>query len=132
MLCKAGGLDKEDIGAIRVQDTESFVEIRAASVKTFLSSLGKKLRLEGGIVTQLESPPSIANSPRPKFEPRQKDRKPRKPKQNDGAPVQWNDDPKPRKKKPKKSGTPAPTPVGKANSKKNKARRAAATKPGNK
>ncbi len=135
MLCKAGGLDKEDIGAIRVQDTESFVEIRQASVKTFLSSLGKKLRLEGGIVTQLDSPPSIANSPRPKFEPRQKDRKPYKSKNKDTAPIQWNDDPKPRKKKPKKPGTPAPTPVGKANSKKNKARRAkeaAAGKPAKK
>ncbi|MBV1864483.1 MAG: DEAD/DEAH box helicase [Rhodobacteraceae bacterium] len=127
MLCKAGNISKEDIGAIRVADTESYVEISKGSVKTFLAAIGKNMRLEGGIVTQLDNPPALANTPRPSFSARQRDRKPPrgKPKtKSDSAPIDWDDAPTPRKKKPK--NTSAPTPAGKPNSKKNKARRAKA------
>jgi ATP-dependent RNA helicase DeaD len=128
MLCKAGGIQKEDIGAIRVADDESYVEIRKGSVDTFLASIGQNMRLEGGVVTKLDKPPAAANTPRPSFSARQKDRKPahrKSEKQN--APIDWNDAPAPRKKKPKKTGPKnpsVPTPKGKPNSKKNKARRA--------
>jgi len=144
MLCKAGGIEKDDIGAIRVAEHESYVEIRKPAVAGFLTTLGQKMRLEGGVVTQLDKPPAAAKSPRPSFSDRQRDRKPargkkeyhpdnrgenRKESKNTAAPVDWNDAPEPRKKKPKKTGPKnpsVPTPKGKANSKKNKARRALA------
>lgn len=148
MLCKAGGVEKDDIGAIRVAENESFFELRKASVADFLTAVGQKMRLEGGVVTQLDKPPAAAKTPRPSFSDRQRDRKPgrgkpeyrkdgRKDNRGDtrtdtrdekrGASIDWNDSPAPRKKNPKKTGpkNPAmPTPKGKANSKKNKARRA--------
>ncbi len=71
MLCKAGGLTKDDIGAIRVQTSQSFVEISKASLQQFLSTIGKNKTLEpGAVLTQLDTPPDIANSPRPAFSPK--------------------------------------------------------------
>jgi ATP-dependent RNA helicase DeaD len=78
MLCKAGGITKDDIGAIRVQQKESFIEIKKASVAEFVKTIGPNLRVEDdAVLTQLAKPPSIANSPRPSFSDRQqRDRKP--------------------------------------------------------
>ncbi|MGR3662301.1 MAG: DEAD/DEAH box helicase [Paracoccaceae bacterium] len=96
MLCKAGNITNDDIGAIRVQETESFVEISTSQVQNFLKSIGQNMRVESATVTQLAKPPSIANSPRPAFKA--------KPKRHvDTKPVEWNDDPTPRDRKPKKS-----------------------------
>jgi len=165
MLCKAGNLTKDDIGAIRVHATESFVEIRQASVAGFLSALGGNSEIEPGArVSQLDKAPDLSKSPRPSFgggkdkprgdrpaprreydkEPRAKDKAPRhkskaagEPREYDKAPkrartsdrpvekaapkpaekptparrhpdmmdpskpIDWNDAPEPRKKKPK-------------------------------
>jgi ATP-dependent RNA helicase DeaD len=109
MLCKAGNLTKDDIGAIRIQETESFVEIRKDAVAGFMSALGGKLEIEpGATISQLDTPPAIANSPRPKFnaKPGQKPREDRgeyKKPRHSAAPIDWNDDPNPRKRKPKTS-----------------------------
>ena len=165
MLCKAGNLTKDDIGAIRVQQDQSFVEIRNASVPTFLKSIGKAMTVEAGAtVTELADPPAAANEPRPAFVPR--DRKPhgkgKAPNRRqaeaktapDTGPIDWNDAPAPRQKKPKgttakakahprndreralpeggtkpqkpKSPGKKTTPIGKPTSKKNKARARAA------
>ncbi len=103
MLCKAGNLTKEDIGAIRIQQDHSFVEIRTASVPTFLANIGKNMEAEAGAtVTQLDKPPAAAKAPRPNFASKQRDRKRTNPDaQNNTSPIDWNDDPPPRKKKPK-------------------------------
>ena len=111
MLCKIGNLSKDDVGAIRVQQDESYVEIRAASVPKFLEGVGPKMKVEGGALTQLASPPAAANAPRPKFRPKPRDQKfegrsdegnrRTGPKPADTKPVDWNDSPTPRKKKPK-------------------------------
>ncbi|WP_147107484.1 DEAD/DEAH box helicase [Tateyamaria sp. syn59] len=176
ILCNAGDITKDDIGAIRITDDTSYVELKADSADGFVQALGPTLQIEGGAtVTRLEGVPDAARQPKPRFtpKPKQPDKRvwdenrsaapPRKPK-SDAAPVQWNDDPTPRKRKPKPSakpaaprkpkaetqlekaikdgsvkapkkprhkaggkGKPAGAPkVGKYNSKKNKARRAAA------
>ncbi len=66
MLCKAGNLTKDDIGAIRVQQTQSFVEIRQTSVESFLQALGGKAEIEpGAIVTQLDKAPDLGAATRP-------------------------------------------------------------------
>ena len=145
-LCKVGGITKDDIGAIRVQHTETLVEIRAGSVDGFLKSIGPKAEFDkNSPITQIKAPSAAQRGPKPKFVPKKST-----------GPVDWNDEPNPRHKKPKpandknkgkpkfakkarpedsrpdgvvtprkKGGGPNLAPaVGKANSKKNKARRA--------
>lgn len=66
MLCKMGDLTKEDIGAIRVRDRESFVEIRESAVKGFLKSIGPGMTVEDDApLTQLKEPPAGIRSARP-------------------------------------------------------------------
>ena len=122
MLCKVGNLTKEDFGAIRVQQDLSYVEIRKASVPQFLASVGQNMTVEAGAkLVQLDKAPAIANSPRPAFSPKGQDSgpKPRKPRHKDRAaspppkaadasPIDWNDEPVPRQKKPKKSAQRSP------------------------
>ena len=60
MLCRAGDITKSDIGAIRIQQDETFAEIRESSLKGFLSALGTEMVLDDGSkLTQLDSPPNI-------------------------------------------------------------------------
>jgi len=154
MLCKAGDITKDDIGAIRIQQDASYIEIRQESVAAFLAAIGPDMKVEDGAqMKRLDNPPSFAKSPRPgpargkprgdghrgkprDDGPRGKPRdagaprgKPRdeapareksqkySPLQNEGQesapkwdkpkpsgttkPVDWNDDPAPRVKKPK-------------------------------
>jgi ATP-dependent RNA helicase DeaD len=67
-LCKAGGLSKEDVGAIRVQKDQSFVQIRNAAVPAFLARVGETMVLEKDArLTQLASAPDLAaRGPGPK------------------------------------------------------------------
>jgi ATP-dependent RNA helicase DeaD len=63
MLCKSGDVSKGEIGAIRVQDGETFVELAPAAEARFLAALGKDGTLEGGIkVARLEGIPAGARS----------------------------------------------------------------------
>src|SRR6056297_3178143 len=47
MICKAGNLSKDDIGAIRIADDLSYIEIREASVPGFLAAIGEGMVIEG-------------------------------------------------------------------------------------
>ncbi|SMC77705.1 DEAD/DEAH box helicase [Primorskyibacter flagellatus] len=61
LLCRAGNIDKSAIGAIRVQDSETFVELTKASTAGFVSALGPDGLLEEGITArQLDRAPDIA------------------------------------------------------------------------
>ncbi|WP_281954816.1 DEAD/DEAH box helicase [Pseudophaeobacter arcticus] len=60
MLCRAGDITKSDIGAIRIQQDESFAEIREAQVAGFLNSMGTDMVLDDGTkVTRLATPPNL-------------------------------------------------------------------------
>ena len=122
MLCKLGNISREDLGAIRIQPDASLIEIRESSVKQFLDAIGPKMTLEAGAkLTQLASPPKHERGPRGIVPPREKPKKPKqsearafeKPAKKDHPgttkPVDWNDDPKPRTKKPKPGAKPAGT-----------------------
>lgn len=66
MLCRLGDLTKDDVGAIRIQPSHSFVEILASSAPRFLSALGADMKVESGaVVTQLDSPPNLERGPKP-------------------------------------------------------------------
>ncbi len=58
MLCRAGNLGRSDVGAIRIQETETYVEVLESAAKTLLKALGSKRELEGGILlAPLAAPP---------------------------------------------------------------------------
>lgn len=110
MVCKAGGITKEAVGAIRIQQEASFVEIREADALRFMEKIGDPMRIEGAEVKKLDQPPSDTRGPkqhRGKPVPdRGKSGKPgaarKAPKSETGAPIDWNDAPEPKSKKPKK------------------------------
>ncbi|MGF0538565.1 DEAD/DEAH box helicase [Agrobacterium sp. ES01] len=65
MLCRHGKISKSDIGAIKLQAEESFVEIAEDSLDRFVSALGPNKTLERGItVTELEGTPDFSASPK--------------------------------------------------------------------
>ncbi len=93
MVCKAGGLTKDDIGAIRIADDLSYVEIRKGSVDGFLKTVGPAMKIEGSKdLVRLDKAPDLPAFSRPKFQrdgkgkPRPDDRKPRKPRSDGPAP----------------------------------------------
>lgn len=100
MLCKAGDITKDDIGAIRIADDLSYVEIRDTSVAGFLAAIGPEMKVEGSKeVVRLDKAPDLPAFERPKSNRGFKS-KPRAAK-TDTAPVDWNDAPTPRRRKPK-------------------------------
>ena len=63
LLCRAGRIGKDDIGAIRVQQGETFVELAEASVPGFLSAIGADGLLENGITARrIEGMPDIGRA----------------------------------------------------------------------
>ncbi|WP_291737621.1 helicase-related protein, partial [Leisingera sp. F5] len=65
MLCKAGNIDRDVIGAIRIQENETFAEISQDAVDGFLKALGGKTELEpGAVLTQLSEAPDLGPAPR--------------------------------------------------------------------
>ncbi|WP_281984508.1 DEAD/DEAH box helicase [Thalassorhabdomicrobium marinisediminis] len=149
VVCKAGDLSRDDIGAIRIQKDASYVEIRQSAVPGFLSAIGPDMTLEKGMsITQLAQPPKLEprgprpDKPRfdkPRFDKGKSDRpkphrgsdkpgwsgnsddaprnaprdvKSAKPKtKGTTTPVDWNDAPTPKPKKPKPDAARADAPA---------------------
>ena len=89
MICKAGDITKDDIGAIRIADDLSYVEIRENSVEGFLAAIGPEMKIEGSKdIVRLDKAPDLGNFHRAKPERSPKgrlgDRKAGKPR-GDGA-----------------------------------------------
>lgn len=151
MVCGAGDLSKDDIGAIRIQQDHSLVQIKESSVARLLNAVGPSMELEKGVtLTKLDKAPDFdrgarpaANrgpkperkpygdkperksyDDRPKREPREERAKPAveaaqevaaKPASKSAAPIDWNDAPTPRARKPKPADRkPAGKPYGKS------------------
>ncbi len=79
MICKAADLTKDDIGAIRIQKTESYVQIRQASVPAFLTAVGPEMVLEKTAkLRQLDEAPVLERKDsafaKPMGKPRRNDR----------------------------------------------------------
>ncbi|SEW07100.1 ATP-dependent RNA helicase DeaD [Cognatiyoonia koreensis] len=61
MICKAGDITKREIGAIRIQPNETFVEIREDAVPGFLKAVGNDMRLENqATLKALDGVPQIS------------------------------------------------------------------------
>ncbi|MDA0241084.1 MAG: DEAD/DEAH box helicase, partial [Proteobacteria bacterium] len=64
MLCRAGEITNREIGAIRIQETITFVELTAGSVDKFLEALGPSRKLEKTItVDRLKEMPAVLSDP---------------------------------------------------------------------
>lgn len=60
MICKAGGITKNEIGAIRIQPNETYVEISEPAVAGFLKSIGGDMKLENqATLSPLDGPPQL-------------------------------------------------------------------------
>lgn len=93
MLCRTGGITKREIGAIKMQPEETFVQIAADWADRFLAAIGPERKLQNNIaVKRLDGTPDLSragyqepqpdkkphrgkrtfdqNAPRPKFEKR--------------------------------------------------------------
>ena len=106
LLCRTGGLDKDAIGAIRVQDAETYVEITAGSVDAFIAGLGDGGTLEDGVTARLmDGAPDLQSGPRPERSerPARADRsdRPDRPARPRPAPSDRPSGPKPKWDKPK-------------------------------
>lgn len=91
MLCRAGDISGDDIGALRIQDDHTYVEILAASAPGFRNALGPDMVVEdGAVLTALNGVPDIAKGPARGGrddrggKPNYKDRAPRKPRDHAG------------------------------------------------
>jgi ATP-dependent RNA helicase DeaD len=68
-ICRAGDLTKNEIGAIKMQADETFVEIAAANAERFMQKLGKDGMMERGIrVTRLDSAPDFSSFKRESYD----------------------------------------------------------------
>ena len=74
MLCRTGGITKREIGAIKMQPEESFVQIAADWADRFFTAIGPEHRLQGNIVVKrLNGLPDLTKAG---FAPPPSDRKP--------------------------------------------------------
>ncbi|WP_458792470.1 DEAD/DEAH box helicase [Yoonia sp. MH D7] len=103
MICTAGGITKSEIGAIRIQPNETFVEISEPAVAGFLKSVGSAMSLENQAkLTALDGPPQLGERG-PRVGKRDYDDKPRAPREDRGP----REDRAPRK--PRDTSTPPPS-----------------------
>ena len=59
MLCRAGHITKRDIGAIKIQQTETFVELAPDCVEQFLAAIGPSRKVEKTVtVDAVDGPPA--------------------------------------------------------------------------
>ncbi|WP_170755801.1 DEAD/DEAH box helicase [Ruegeria lacuscaerulensis] len=158
MICKAGNITKSDVGAIRIAETETYIEIRESSVAGFLEAIGPEMTIESTkAIVQLDAAPDFHAAGKPSFKrgekskkefaktgkkpPRSVEPKPAKAwkKPERKSPDTPKTDAKPKRNsgkagdqaaKPPRRPKGPPPPKGKPSSKKNRAR-AAAAKGGN-
>lgn len=108
MICKAGGINKRQIGTIKIEQRETYVEIDAASLDGFLAHLDQDGRLEKNIrVINVgnaapQRPPHHDERPRREERPRRDER----PKRAERAAPQNTPPPRKNKKKNRQAETP--------------------------
>ncbi|WEZ82998.1 DEAD/DEAH box helicase [Rhizobium sp. 32-5/1] len=90
MLCRIGKISKQEIGAIKMQQDETYVQIAADWAERFVSAIGPKRALEKGItVTQLDGTPDLGGGARKPYAGKSA---------NAGPKPDWKADGKPKRK----------------------------------
>jgi ATP-dependent RNA helicase DeaD len=104
MICKAGDITKNEIGAIRIQPNETFVEISEPAVAGFLRAVGSDMRLENqATLTALDGAPQLGERG-PRKTKRDYDNRP---KRDHGSKSQR--DSKPKRHAPRDQSPPPPS-----------------------
>ncbi len=76
MICKAGNITKLDVGAIRIAETETYIEIRESSVAGFLEAIGHEMTIEGTkAIVQLDAAPDFHATGKPGLKRGEKSKK---------------------------------------------------------
>jgi len=85
MLCKSGGLKKGQIGAIKISETRTFVEVAPDGVDSFIEHIGPEGKIEKAITaSRLEGTPDFSSPEnKPEFKPRDKSKYPSKKRDRD-------------------------------------------------
>ncbi|RWX76678.1 DEAD/DEAH box helicase [Neorhizobium lilium] len=66
IICRNGNITKQDIGAIKMQADQTFIEISAGKADDFMNAIGKDKVLDRGIrVTRVDGTPDLSAQPRP-------------------------------------------------------------------
>ncbi|RWP00461.1 DbpA RNA binding domain-containing protein, partial [Mesorhizobium sp.] len=74
MLCRTGSISKREIGAIKMQPEETYVQISADWADRFLAAIGPDRKLQGNIlVKRLDGTPDLS---RAGYQPPSPDKKP--------------------------------------------------------
>ena len=72
MLVKSGGLKKSEIGAIKITETQTFIEVAPSGVDRFMQTIGSDMKVEKAITaTRLNGQPDF-NSKLPTYKSRKK------------------------------------------------------------
>jgi len=80
MLCTAGNITKRDLGAIIINQNNTFVEFKPASVDGFIEAIGPDMRLEKTVsVKRLDKAPDLSETSEELEYPKKNHRKGRKP-----------------------------------------------------
>ena len=96
MLCRNGNLTKRDIGAIKMQPEETFVEFSAEGAERFLAAIGPDKTLERGIrVKPLPGAPDLSQAKRDTPYAKKAPFADRSARPNDVAKPKWKSDHKP-------------------------------------
>ena len=74
MLCKSGELKKAEIGAIKIAETTTYVEVAPSGVERFIKAIGPDGKIEGAITARkLDGAPDFSDpEQRPQYKPRDK------------------------------------------------------------
>jgi ATP-dependent RNA helicase DeaD len=61
-ICQAGGITRTEVGAIRIGETASFVQIAEGAVKKFMAEIGREGLIEDGLfATRMDGAPDAAD-----------------------------------------------------------------------
>ena len=115
MLCRVGDLTKDDIGAIRIFEDHTLVQIKEDSRARFTNAMGNPMQLEQDIAVTFSDAPAGGDRPAPR--PRTGDRKDSRPPRKHDGPKKYEDRPrhksgdgdKPSYKRPGGDDAPRPT-----------------------
>ncbi|WP_370295930.1 DEAD/DEAH box helicase [Poseidonocella sp. HB161398] len=113
LLCRAGGLDKTQIGKIRVSDDATFVELAEAAAPELVARLGDGGVLEDDIsLAVLDSVPEEVTRPRPRREdgPRPRREDGPRPRREDGPRPRRDDGPRPPRREREERSSDAESP----------------------
>ncbi|NNE57799.1 MAG: DEAD/DEAH box helicase [Hellea sp.] len=80
MLCKSGNLKKAEIGAIKISETRTFIEVAPEGVARFIEAIGPEGKIEKAITaTRIDGTPDFsAADNKPQYKPRDKSEYPSK------------------------------------------------------